>query len=131
MWSGLPNPGFPVLFRGVCGDDFPVDEGASFYNEAEVTLVTQYVLSLVGSSNTHGALQASEVSVISPFREQVWRIRLALRAVGLHDVDVGNVEALQGAENRVVIISAVRSTQLRWLPADRAQSRGLIFEPKR
>lgn len=33
--------------------------------------------------------------------------------------------------SRVVIISAVRSTQLRWLPADRAQSRGLIHEPKR
>ncbi|KAK4050123.1 hypothetical protein OIV83_003694 [Microbotryomycetes sp. JL201] len=130
-WSGLPNPGFPILFRGVAGEDLPIDEGASFYNEAEVHFVTSYILQLVGSSTAHGPLKASEVSVISPFREQVWRIRLALRSMGLHDVDVGNVEALQGAENRVVIISTVRSTQLRWLPADRVQSRGLIHEPKR
>ncbi|KAM0788175.1 hypothetical protein ACM66B_001336 [Microbotryomycetes sp. NB124-2] len=132
-WSGLPNPGFPILFKGVTGDDLPIDEGASFYNESEVHFVTSYILQLVGNSSTspHGPLKASEVSVISPFREQVWRIRLALRSIGLHDVDVGNVEALQGAENRVVIISTVRSTQLRWLPADRVQSRGLIHEPKR
>ena len=74
----------------------------------------------------------------------------------MHEVDVGNVEALQGAENRVVIISTVRSTGLRWfvpicslsrvsswltsncmsfvtgrLATDREQSRGLMHEPKR
>lgn len=130
-WSTLPNPGWPILFHGIIGDDFPIDEGASFYNDAEVTLITQYALSLVGSDTPHGPLRAKEISIISPFREQVWRIRLALRAVGLHDADVGNVEALQGAENRVVMISAVRSTATRWLPADRAQARGLLFEPKR
>lgn len=97
-WSALPNAGFPILFKGIIGEDFPIDEGASFYNEAEVTAVTQYVLSLVGSSTPHGPLHAKEISIISPFREQVWRIRLALRAVGLYEVDVGNVEALQGAE---------------------------------
>lgn len=85
-WSGLPNQSWPILFKGVAGDDLPIDEGASFYNEQEVQLVTSYVLSLVGNGTAHGTLHAREVSVISPFREQVWRIRLALRAVGLHDV---------------------------------------------
>lgn len=47
------------------------------------------------------------------------------------DVDGGNVEALQGAENRVVIISTVRSRSQRHFRADRLQHRGLIFESKR
>ncbi|BGP46894.1 hypothetical protein JCM10450v2_002745 [Rhodotorula kratochvilovae] len=133
-WSHLPNPGFPIIFQHVSGDDLEIDEGASFYNDAEVAQVRALILALVRpppDKAQHGTVQPKEISVISPFREQVWRIRLALRSVGLGEVDVGNVEALQGAENRVVIISTVRSKELRWLPIDRAQNRGLLHEPKR
>ncbi|GAA6027874.1 hypothetical protein JCM8097_001759 [Rhodosporidiobolus ruineniae] len=136
-WFSLPNRGFPMMFQHVAGDDLEMDEGASFFNDAEVTAVRQLILDLVRPPSNdpdkgrHGAVQPKEISVIAPFREQVWRIRLALRAVGLGEVDVGNVEALQGAENRVVIISTVRSKELRWLPIDRQQNRGVLFEPKR
>ncbi|GAA5910926.1 hypothetical protein JCM8208_006689 [Rhodotorula glutinis] len=133
-WSQLPNPGFPILFNHVGGLDLEIDEGASFFNDAEVAQVRAHILALVRPPTDqaqHGTVAPKEISVISPFREQVWRIRLALRAVGLGEVDVGNVEALQGAENRVVIISTVRSKELRWLPIDRAQNRGLSHEPKR
>ncbi|GAA6057525.1 hypothetical protein JCM3770_000567 [Rhodotorula araucariae] len=133
-WWRLPNPGFPILFQHVAGDDLEIDEGASFFNDAEVAHVRSLILALVRPPQDkaqHGTVQPKEISVISPFREQVWRIRLALRSTGLGEVDVGNVEALQGAENRVVIISTVRSRELRWLPVDRAQNRGLLHEPKR
>lgn len=43
-------------------------------------------------------LAPNEISIISPFREQVWKIRTALREVGLGAVDVGDVESLQGKE---------------------------------
>lgn len=81
-----------------------IDEGASFYNIEEVDAVVSLILSLVRppvDQSAHGIVAAKEISVISPFREQVWRIRLALRAVRLGEVDVGNVEALQGAEKCV------------------------------
>ncbi|GAA5969919.1 hypothetical protein JCM11641_008085 [Rhodosporidiobolus odoratus] len=137
QWSCLPNRGFPILFHHLSGDDLDIDEGASFFNDLEVQTVQRLILDLVRPPQNdpvktrHGRVAPKEISVISPFREQVWRIRLALRAVGLGEVDVGNVEALQGAENRVVIISPVRSRELRWLPIDRQQNRGLLFEPKR
>ncbi|GAA5938319.1 uncharacterized protein JCM15063_000700 [Sporobolomyces koalae] len=132
-WSTLPNPHFPILFHHSEGEDFEVEEGSSFYNPSEIALVVELVQDLLrdGIVRGHGGLRAREVSVISPFREQVWRVRLALRKVGLGDVDVGNVEALQGAENRVVIISPVRSINTRWIEHDRQTNRGLIFEPKR
>ncbi|BGP14796.1 hypothetical protein JCM10213v2_002751 [Rhodosporidiobolus nylandii] len=133
----LPNPGFPLMLQHVSGDDLEVDDGASFFNLAEVDVVKQLILDLVRppagdkAKTSHGIVAPREISVISPFREQVWRIRLALRAVGLGEVDVGITESLQGAENRVAIISTVRSKELRWLKDDRQKSRGLLFEPKR
>lgn len=38
---------------------------------------------------------------------------------------------LRACCSRIVIISTVRSKEMRWLPIDRAQNRGLIHEPKR
>ncbi|KAG0152337.1 hypothetical protein CROQUDRAFT_649720, partial [Cronartium quercuum f. sp. fusiforme G11] len=84
-----------------------------------------------GSRQKLFKLKPSEISVITPFREQVWVIRLALRKVGLGEVDVGNVEALQGAENRVVILSTVRSHHTKHIEDDRRRDRGLIFEAQR
>ncbi|GAA98489.1 hypothetical protein E5Q_05175 [Mixia osmundae IAM 14324] len=128
-WSGLSGSHIPLLFHGVDGEEDWVDEGASWYNVTEVDRVVAYVSSLLGSFK--GRLQPSEISVISPFREQVWRVRLALRSRGLSQVDVGNVEALQGAENRVVIISTVRSRRVDFLADDALRNRGLIHQPKR
>lgn len=96
-------------------------------------------------------LAPNEISVISPFREQVWKIRASLRNVALGAVDVGDVESLQGAEkcvhpycseptsgdrmfcspySRVVIVSTVRSSG-RFLADDQRFNRGVIFEAKR
>ncbi|GAA5869299.1 hypothetical protein JCM16303_000420 [Sporobolomyces ruberrimus] len=127
------NSSFPILFKNTSGEDFEVEEGSSFFNPSEINLVVSLVQDLVknGKERGYGVVKAKEISVISPFREQVWRIRLALRKLYLGDVDVGNVEALQGAENRVVIVSPVRSINTRWIDHDRQTNRGLIFEPKR
>ena len=87
-------------------------------------------------------LQKKEIAVITPWREQVWRIRARLRAVGLGEVDVGNVEvgsakstraetqAYQGREFRVTVVSCVRSRS-RFLPNDKIANMGLYNECKR
>lgn len=121
-WEGLPNPGFPLYFHGIKGTDEPVDEGASFFNDDELTIrtslsplssyltnsttaVTKIVSDLIkwkGPDGTMKPLKPSEISIISPYREQVWKIRSSFRKLGLGSVDVGNVEALQGAEKYVL-----------------------------
>jgi hypothetical protein len=52
---------------------------------------------------------AGDIAVITPYRQQVLRLRFALRAAGLGAVNVGTVEHLQGGERRVVVISTVLS----------------------
>lgn len=55
----------------------------------EIVEVLRTVRSLVNGTNGY---QQREIGVVTPWREQVWRIRLKLREAGYHDVNVGNVE---------------------------------------
>jgi helicase MOV-10 len=126
-WSGLPNPRIPILFQGCESEESWIDEGASWYNAGEISEIINIILSL---SVERPDIKESEIAVITPWKEQVWRIRTQLRALGLHGVDVGHVEAYQGAEFRVTILSCVRSRK-RFLDSDREANMGLYNEPKR
>lgn len=131
-WDGLPNRQMPLFFEHIDAPDEWVDEGASFYNVGEIQRVVELCQSLTSVSKTRPQRLAApeDVAVITPYREQVWRIRMALRGVGLSGVSVGNVEVYQGLEHRISIISTVRSSR-RFLPLDAKRSMGLVFERKR
>ena len=126
-WSGLSNPCVPILFKGCETEDMTTDEGASWYNEGEINEVVDTILSL---QIDRPDIQAKEIAVITPWREQVWRIRARLRSIGLHGVDVGHVESYQGAEFKVTILSCVRSRR-RFIAADRHAGAGFYDSPKR
>lgn len=133
-WPRLNGSKIPLLLRHIEGREDAVLEGSSWYNTVELQNVIAIVRDLTGlrgsASGLPEAVKPSEISIISPFREQVWKIRIALRRLGLGNVNVGRESDLQGAENRVIIISTVRTSD-RFLQDDRRRNRGLIFEPKR
>lgn len=118
----------PMRFFDVRSDDEWVDEGISWWNEGECRRIVEICQNL--TRNKGLALRPEQISVISPFREQVWRVRLMLRKADLGGVRVGPVEAFQGQECPVVIVSPVRS-RARFVQRDRETSSGLIFESKR
>ncbi|WWD04020.1 hypothetical protein V865_002083 [Kwoniella europaea PYCC6329] len=127
-WQGFPNPNIPILFYGCEGEENWIDEvSISWYNSSEIEYVNNVVQSLM---KTVVGLNQKEIAVITPWREQVWRIRSKLRSNNLHAVDVGNVETYQGAEFRVTIISCVRSRS-RFLDEDRRMNMGFFNERKR
>lgn len=126
-WSGLSNPNVPILFKGCETEDMTADDGASWYNEGEINMVVDTILNL---QCERPEIQAKEIAVITPWREQVWRIRARLRSIGLHGVDVGHVESYQGAEFKVTILSCVRSRS-RFIAADRHAGVGFYDSPKR
>lgn len=126
-WSGLPNAQVPIVFRNCETEDSTTDEGASWYNEGEIDQVVDTILSL---RKEQPDIQPKEIAVITPWREQVWRIRARLRLIGLHGVDVGHVESYQGAEFRVTILSCVRSRR-RFIAGDRNAGTGFYDQAKR
>ena len=128
-FAQLPRA-WPLLFRHCESDDISIDEGSSWFNRGELDEVADIIRALLEPDQPHGPVAPSEISVIAPFREQVWRARTLLRGRGLDQVDVGTVEALQGGENRIVILSAVRS-RARFVAEDLEKSMGLIQQPRR
>lgn len=102
-WPRLPEGAqIPMLVQHSEGQEEMYEEGASWYNQREVGYVLHIVESLCQQGAVHGNVHPSEISVISPFREQVWRIRLALRAADFYDVNVGRESDMQGAEKCVI-----------------------------
>lgn len=74
--------GFPLLCLGVAGDDSHLVDSPSFWNLAEIEYVCAAITSLIEESRRAGApLTALDVGVISPYRQQVLRLRRALRCV--------------------------------------------------
>lgn len=133
-WTQLPNPRIPILFQGNDSEEWTPDDGASWCNIGEIAHVVAIVKDLFSPSSqalrNDQPLKQNEVAVITPWKEQVWRIRKALRDWGFHGIDVGHVEVYQGAEFRVTILSCVRS-RARHLASDRLANAGLYGEPKR
>ncbi|KIL67986.1 hypothetical protein M378DRAFT_122302 [Amanita muscaria Koide BX008] len=130
-WSKLPNPALPLLFIGHNGLEDCTDERVSFFNSREIKLVRDTCKSLIAERELSSPpLRPEQIGVMAPWRQQVWKIREDLRKKGLGGVDVGTVEDYQGQENRVIILSCVR-TQEQFLKDDQKRGIGLVSERKR
>ncbi|KAI8851245.1 P-loop containing nucleoside triphosphate hydrolase protein [Chytridium lagenaria] len=101
------------------------DEGASWWNAIEAAKV----LELIESILRHG-VSLKDFGIISPFREQVKRLRKLMRARGLGGIDVGTVEDYQGMERKIIILSCVRS-RYRFLADDIRDNIGVVNFPRR
>ncbi|GIQ85813.1 hypothetical protein KIPB_007544, partial [Kipferlia bialata] len=102
----LPRPGFPLVFTGVLGRGYQSEskDSHSWRNDEEVRVVLKYASTLV----SEGVAQ-TEIAVVTPYRLQGNIIRRGLRTMGMQDILVGSVEALQGQEFDAVIMSCVRT----------------------
>lgn len=120
----------PVFFIGHNGRESTADieNMTSWYNQKEINLIVAKIESLMGRADIE--IKGEDIAVLAPFREQVVRLRRALRERHLSSVGVGSVEDYQGSEARVIIISIVRSEE-RFLKNDRLNGVGLIHERRR
>ncbi|XP_056278751.1 putative helicase mov-10-B.2 [Pseudoliparis swirei] len=116
-WEHLPEKGFPLIFHGVAGTDQHDDNNYSVYNMAEVEVLIEYLKALVDHLHKKGVtiIEPGEIGIIAPYREQVDKIKHALRMdrelkkENLENVLVGTVENFQGQEFNVSLVSTVRS----------------------
>ncbi|OXB73648.1 UNVERIFIED_CONTAM: hypothetical protein H355_017070 [Colinus virginianus] len=139
-WKELPTRDFPIIFHGVCGEDEREAKSPSFFNTAEIEVLAQYLKKLLQSQGRRGCptISPKEIGIISPYRKQVEKIRLAitsrdpvLKALpGIRQLKVGSVEEFQGQERRVILISTVRSCS-EYLQLDQTFRLGFLKNPKR
>ncbi|HZF14072.1 MAG TPA: AAA domain-containing protein [Thermoanaerobaculia bacterium] len=85
--------------------------GASWRNpiEAEVlaTWIAAHAREIEGYYAATGWRIEELLAVVTPFAAQAKAIRAALRRSGIHDLTIGTVHRLQGAERKVVLFSPV------------------------
>ncbi|CAM4612218.1 unnamed protein product [Lepidochelys kempii] len=139
-WEELPTQGFPIIFHGVSGEDQREDNSPSFFNTLEVETLVTYLKKLLQSQGKQGRSRISpkEIGIISPYRKQVEKIRLAITKIDqdlmnlpdIKELKVGSVEEFQGQERRVLLISTVRSCT-EYLSMDEKFKLGFLKNPKR
>lgn len=128
-WTGWKGRrGVPVKFCLNGGPDEWHEEGISFYNVREIRIACDIAKSLASS----GLIAPHEIAIMAQFREQIRRLRRALRSTsyGLRDVNVGPIESYQGSEHKFVIICTTRSRE-RFLDGDLERGLGVVFENRR
>ncbi|XP_004297116.1 PREDICTED: probable RNA helicase SDE3 [Fragaria vesca subsp. vesca] len=122
----LPNKDFPVVFFGIQGCDEREGNNPSWFNRTEASKVVEVTKRLTAGKN----LSEEDIGVITPYRQQVLKLKKAFENLDMPDIKVGSVEQFQGQEREVIIISTVRST-IKHNEFDRTYCLGFLSNPKR
>lgn len=125
-YEKLPNKNFPVVFHGIVGKDQREASSPSFFNIDEVTIVKEYLMSLLEDRKLRLSrypdlllqtvikraglfLASKDIGIIAPYHAQCQKI-LSVLPQKFKDVKVGSVEEFQGQVRSVATISDTRLT---------------------
>ncbi|XP_067670945.1 5'-3' DNA helicase ZGRF1-like [Haliotis asinina] len=115
------SPVFPTLcFYDEAGGQEVTDGSGSYYNESEARLVVLLIHALVMVG-----VEAGSIGVITLYKAQMYKIITSLQtdnpAVNkeLKCVQVSTVDAFQGAEKDVIILSCVRTNNIGFIDSDK------------
>ncbi|XP_030064309.1 putative helicase with zinc finger domain isoform X1 [Microcaecilia unicolor] len=101
---------YPLTFFTARGEDVQEKNSTAFYNNAEVFEVVERVEELRRKwPVSWGKLDEGSIGVVTPYADQVFRIRAELRKKRLSDVSVERVLNVQGKQFRVLFLSTVRT----------------------
>ncbi|XP_049819746.1 probable helicase with zinc finger domain isoform X3 [Aethina tumida] len=101
---------FPLTFFTTRGEDVQDKNSTAFYNNSEVYEVVERVLELKRSWPPEwGNLNDQSIGVVTPYADQVFRIRSELRKKRIDNVCVERVLNVQGKQFRSIILSTVRT----------------------
>ncbi|XP_076330280.1 helicase with zinc finger isoform X2 [Tachypleus tridentatus] len=111
--SGQPSAHpvfFPLTFFTARGEDTQDINCTSFYNNAEVYEIVARVAELQKTwPKEWGERTENGIGIVSPYYDQVIRIRSELRKYKMHGISVENVLNVQGKEFQVIFLSTVRT----------------------
>lgn len=101
---------YPLTFFTTRGEDRLDNNSTTFYNTAEVYEVVERVADLVAQwPSAWGEFAEGSIGIMTPYADQVSRIRMQLRKRKLGKVSVERVLNVQGKQFRAVFLSTVRT----------------------
>ncbi|XP_030456741.1 probable RNA helicase SDE3 [Syzygium oleosum] len=122
----IPNCKFPVLFIGIQGCDEREGNNPSWFNRIEASKVIQVIERIIACEE----INENDIGVITPYRQQVLKLKTSLESLDLPNIKIGSVEQFQGQESKVIIVSTVRST-IKHNEFDRVHCLGFLSNPRR
>ncbi|KAM3962459.1 putative helicase mov-10-B.1 [Aphomia sociella] len=122
---GLPGGNKAVVFHAVQSQEQRIGNSPSFYNEIELDMLKRYATALV---EEHNVLE-EEIGIIAPYIRQVYKIKTWLNEK-YNKIEVGTVEAFQGKEKRVILVSTVRANS-KLLDYDAKYNLGFLVDENR
>ncbi|KAJ2938784.1 hypothetical protein O0L34_g3405 [Tuta absoluta] len=116
-----------IVFHGVLSKEQRMGKSPSYFNSTELEIVQKYITALI----TKHSVRPADIGVVTPYIRQVYNIKSWLQStVWSRLVEVGTVEAFQGKEKRVIIISTVRAN-CSLLAHDAKYQLGFLVDDKR
>ncbi|XP_030750107.1 probable helicase with zinc finger domain [Sitophilus oryzae] len=101
---------FPLSFFTTRGEDVQDKNSTAFYNNSEVYEVVERVAELKRTwPEEWGKYTDQSIGVVTPYADQVFRIRAELRKRRIDNVCVERVLNIQGKQFRAIILSTVRT----------------------
>ncbi|CAL8257530.1 unnamed protein product, partial [Arctogadus glacialis] len=101
---------YPLTFFTARGEDVQEKNSTAYYNNAEVFEIVERVEEMRRKwPVSWGKLDEGSIGVVSPYADQVFRIRAELRKKRMHEVSVERVLNVQGKQFRVLFLSTVRT----------------------
>eukprot|EP01062_Namystynia_karyoxenos_P074489 TRINITY_DN713_c0_g3_i1.p1 TRINITY_DN713_c0_g3~~TRINITY_DN713_c0_g3_i1.p1 ORF type:complete len:1121 (+),score=344.73 TRINITY_DN713_c0_g3_i1:472-3834(+) len=128
-WELLPQPGVPMLFWHVEGEERRDADSPSWYNADEIDVVKKVLESLLHDNAVR--VREEEIGVITPYHKQKKKLEGHFHHFQrFGGVVVRTVEGFQGQERPVIIVTTVRSRPENILH-DRQFQLGFVEHPRR
>lgn len=101
---------YPLTFFTTRGEDVQDRNSTAFYNNSEVYEIVERVVELKKKwPNSWGKINDQSIGIMTPYADQVFRIRSELRKRRMGGIRVERVLNVQGKQFRAVFLSTVRT----------------------
>uniref|UniRef100_A0A1B6CI26 C3H1-type domain-containing protein n=1 Tax=Clastoptera arizonana TaxID=38151 RepID=A0A1B6CI26_9HEMI len=101
---------YPLTFFTTRGEDIQDHNSTAFYNNSEVYELVERVIELKKKwPNAWGKLDEHSIGIMTPYADQVFRIRSELRKRRMGGISVERVLNVQGKQFRAIFLSTVRT----------------------
>lgn len=101
---------YPLTFFTTRGEDVQDKNSTGFYNNSEVYEIVERVCELKKRWPTSwGKMDGQSIGIVTPYSDQVFRIRSELRKRRMFGISVERVLNVQGKQFRAIFLSTVRT----------------------